>query len=117
MINIKSSSRYKIPRNKIKEFIGSYLVNKGYSFNFDINIIFIGKNKMKKIAQTYKKENLPLPVLSFFYNEKMNGNYLLGEIFICYPQAILLAVHRNKKVDDIILELIKHGVDNLIKNF
>lgn len=114
MINIKSSSRYKFQRKKIKEFIINYLSQKEISLNYDINIIFIGKNKMKKISATYKNENQALPVLSFFYNEKIDDRILLGEIFLCYPQIILLAAQRNKKVDDVINELILHGINNLI---
>jgi ssRNA-specific RNase YbeY (16S rRNA maturation enzyme) len=40
---------------------------------------------------------------------------LLGEIFICYPQAVLLAAERNKKVETVIEQLIKHGIENVIK--
>jgi len=107
MINITTSSRYKINRKKIKE-----------TFNIDgvINIIFVGKNKMRLIAKKYKKENLALPVLSFNYDESTidKNEKLLGEVFICYPQAVLLSAERNKKVDDTILNLIKHGIENII---
>jgi ssRNA-specific RNase YbeY (16S rRNA maturation enzyme) len=40
---------------------------------------------------------------------------LLGEIFICYPQAVLLAAERNKRVDDIMKFLLEHAIDNLFK--
>ena len=39
---------------------------------------------------------------------------LLGEVFICFPQAVLLAAERNKRVNDILTWLIEHGLDNLI---
>jgi len=42
------------------------------------------------------------------------SNNLLGEVFICFPQAVLLAAERNKKVNDILKWLIEHGIDNLI---
>jgi len=114
MINLKTSSRYKINRKKIKDFVKNYLLSHGFSINFIVNIIFVGRNKMQKLCQIYKKENHPLPVLSFFYNEKYEDQILLGEIFICYPHVILLAAERNKRVDDIIIELVKHGLNNLI---
>lgn len=41
-------------------------------------------------------------------------NNLLGEIFICFPQAVLLAAEKNKKVNDILKWLIEHGIDNLV---
>ncbi len=115
MVNVKSSSRYHIPRKKIKELVTQTLINRGLPIDWDINIIFVGKNKMRKISQTYKNENVALPVLSFFYNEKIEEKILLGEIFICYPQAVIMAAQRNKKVDSIILELVNHGLENLFK--
>ncbi len=39
---------------------------------------------------------------------------LLGEIFICYPQAVLLAAEKNKKVDDMMTFLLHHAIDNLL---
>lgn len=104
MINIISSSRYKISRKKIKEAI---------SVDENINIVFIGKNKMKSIANKYKRENIALPVLSFSYKDKAD-DIPTGEIFICYPQAVLLAAEREKRVDDMIISLIKHGIENII---
>lgn len=117
MIDFFSSSRYKFNKKYIKDQINQYLIDKNLVGNFKINVVFVGKIKMKKIALTYKNEDIALPVLSFLYNEKINENeILLGEIFICYPQAILLAAERNKKVDDTLVNLIKHGIDNLLKN-
>lgn len=117
MINIISSSRYKITRRKIKQAAKMIFDEYGLTSNYILNIIFIGKIKMRHIVQKYKKENEALPVLSFPYNkEKTEGNQLLGEVFICYPQAVLLAAQRNKTVDYILTELIKHGIGNLINN-
>ncbi|MFN4213068.1 MAG: rRNA maturation RNase YbeY [Microgenomates group bacterium] len=114
MINIICSSRYKIERKKIRSFTNQLLKDKGVIYNFDLNIIFVGKNKMRQISQKYKQENVALPVLSFAYNQKQEDKIFLGEIFICYPQAVLLAAQRNKKVDDIIVSLIKHGLDSIV---
>ncbi|MCS6956559.1 MAG: rRNA maturation RNase YbeY [Patescibacteria group bacterium] len=115
MINIISSSRYKINRQKIKKTGDDFFLAKKINQNIIVNLVFVGKNKMKKLALVYKNENVALPVLSFSYNEKQEDKILLGEIFICYPQAIFLAAERNKKVDEIINNLLIHGLENLIK--
>jgi ssRNA-specific RNase YbeY (16S rRNA maturation enzyme) len=112
MINIITSSRYQIDRKKIKSVLNDYLNIKGITTDYIFNIVFAGRNKMKSISQKYKQENQILPVLSFSYHQDKPP---VGEIFICYPLAILLAAERNKKVDDTIINLIKHGVDNLLK--
>lgn len=115
MINISCPSRYKIERKKIKEFTAELLKEKRVIYDCDLNLIFVGKIKMRQISQKYKQENIALPVLSFAYNQKQEKSILLGEIFICYPQAVLLAAERNKKVHDIIIQLITHGVENILK--
>lgn len=75
---------------------------------------------MKAIASKYAHGNEALPVLSFSYLEKnktsdVEKENVLGEIFICYPQAIILAAEKEKKVDDIIIFLIKHGIENIMQ--
>jgi ssRNA-specific RNase YbeY (16S rRNA maturation enzyme) len=103
MINIICPSRYKINKSFIKSHIK-------IPSSLTLNIIFVGKIKMKKISIEYKKDDIIHPVLSFFYPEEN-----VGEIFICYPQLIYLAAQRNKSVDETILYLINHGINNLHK--
>jgi ssRNA-specific RNase YbeY (16S rRNA maturation enzyme) len=103
MINIICPSRYKINKKLIRETIK--IPN-----SLTVNIIFIGKIKMKKISIKYKNDESIHPVLSFFYPEEN-----LAEIFICYPQAVYLAAERTKRVDDIIIYLINHGINNFSK--
>lgn len=118
MVNFILPSRYKIDRKKIRDAVSKILEQKGYSTETILNVIFVGKNKMKTIAAKYKHENVALPVLSFSYQNDsapINSEKLMGEIFICYPQSVLLASQRNKKVDQTIADLIKHGIENIIK--
>jgi len=116
MINIFTSSRYKINRQKIRLFVGGIFEKEQLTSQYSLNIVFVGKNKMKSFTEKYKNEKETLPILSFPYNEKTGeGDTLLGEVVICYPLVILLAAERNKRVDEMINELIKHGIENLIK--
>ena len=116
MLNIVSSSRYKINRSLIKKTVGDNLANYSLPSTAVLNIVFIGKKKMKTISKKYKQENLALPVLSFSYlSESVTQENLIGEIVICYPQAVLLAAEKDKKVDNIILQLINHGIENILK--
>ncbi|VVA44502.1 conserved hypothetical protein [Candidatus Roizmanbacteria bacterium] len=116
MISIVSSSRYKINRQKIKVFVQSIFEKEQIDLNHSLNIVFVGKNKMKIFTEKYKNEKETLPILSFKYNENVGENeVLLGEVVICYPLVILLAAERNKRVDEVINELVKHGIANLLK--
>lgn len=116
MINVVTSSRYTIDRKKIRQLVSEYLFERGIGNEHILNVVFVGKNKMKSITLKYKHEDQALPVLSFPYkNEKSEDGNLLGEVIVCYPLAILLAAERSKKVDDLMVYLIKHGIDNLLK--
>lgn len=117
MITVVSSSRYKIHRTRIKGKAESFLLTHELDpVKTNVTIAFIGKNKMRQVANDYKNEDVALPVLSFTYNdEQEDGHTFLGEIVICFPQAILLAAERNKKVDDMLDSLIEHGLENLLK--
>lgn len=117
MIHIITSSRYRINRKRIIANGGELLKKLGVADDMHLNCIFVGKTKMRSIASRYKKEKVALPVLSFSYkDEPVRGDRLLGEIFLCYPQVVLLAAERNKKVEDMIDAMIRHGVENLLKD-
>lgn len=116
MINVITSSRYTTDRKKIRLLVREYLNQKGIGDEYVLNVVFVGKNKMKTITAKYKHEDQALPVLSFPYKgEKSEDGKLIGEVIVCYPLTILLAAERSKKVDDMMVFLIKHGIDNLLK--
>ncbi len=115
MINVVAPSRYPVKRRLITSAAHTLLTKEGLG-SYALNVVFVGKRKMKDIAHTYKQEDVALPVLSFRYkDEEHTDEKLLGEIFICYPQAILLAAERNKRVDDMLINLVIHGLENIIR--
>ncbi len=115
-INITCPSRYKINRDFIRKVIRDYFAQKELNLeNITINVVFVGKNKMKQLATKYKNENVALPVLTFPYNEKLEDETLLGEIIICHPQAVLLAAEKDKPVDKIMKFLLEHALNVLFK--
>lgn len=141
MIHIVDSARFRVDRVFVKDVVKEYLASRGVPAQTGVNVIFVGKRKMLYIATVYKREPEALPVLTFSYKTtkrmmrtatQIDGDMLatitqdatlptiehednlLGEIFICFPQAVLLAAQRNKKVDDTLKSLIHHGIDNLL---
>jgi len=123
MVNIVSTSRYPVGKKRIRVIVQNELERAKISPDVTLNIVFIGRRKMKDISQQYKNENEALPVLSFSYTQESSiqsvipvgeGETLIGEVLICYPQAILLAAQRNRAVDKVIDELVLHGVKNIV---
>ena len=80
-----------------------------------LNVVFVGRNKMRELAARYKSEDEALPVLTFPIQEKIEDESLLGEIVICYPTAVLMAAEKEKPVDKIIKFLIEHALNVLFK--
>lgn len=120
MVNIFSDPRYRIAKRLVKKKAADILEKKGVGSDYTVNIAFVGRRKMTQLASKYKHEPIALPVLTFNYagnnNTQQNpeNDRLLGEIVICYPQAILLAAERNRTVDKVIESLLEHAVDSLI---
>ncbi len=116
MILIFSNSRFKINRFDIQKAGEMILKKEGRKETDNLNIVFVGVRKMREIGLKLKNEKKAFPVLSFSYmNDKVQRD-LIGEIVICYPQAVLLAAERDKSVDKIIVQLIEHGIMSIIKN-
>lgn len=115
MINIYTTSRYSIKKKPFVAFTQDLLSKKALD-GYTVNIILIGRRKMRSVALEYGHGDVAKPVLSFTFKEKLDesGEPLLGEIYICYPQAVLLAAERNKSVDTTLEYLIEHGINNLI---
>ncbi|GIW62565.1 MAG: hypothetical protein KatS3mg090_0391 [Patescibacteria group bacterium] len=111
-VNIICSSRYKINRKFLKETLSESLSKIGINTGV-VNLTIVGKTKMKQLSQAYKNENVALPILTFPYFQQQDQEYLIAEIVICYPQAILLAAERNKTVDNLFKSLIEHSVQTL----
>ena len=116
MIHIVTSSRYKIHKSTLLRTTEILMRRHSVAEDAVLNIAFVGKRKMREIANTYKHEDVALPVLAFPYKEEtVENEKLLGEIVLCYPQVVLLAAERSKKLDDMMDQLIEHGLKNLLK--
>lgn len=118
MVHIIVGNRYKVQRKHYIAVTQDYLEQRGIPSDAEVNIIFVGKRKMKSIASQYKNEHIALPVLTFSYkdDEELSNERLLGEIYICYPQVVLLAAEKDKSVDVMMGNIIRHGINNLLKN-
>ena len=117
MINIIAPTRYRIGKKRLRPLIFSIMEKCGIAEKTLLNIVFVGKRKMKEIALKYKKEDVALPVLAFPYKDiTIEGEELIGEIFLCYPQVVLLAAEREKRVEETILKLIDHGIQNILSH-
>lgn len=111
MIHVYTSSRYKVNKQKIINHAETFLRVRHYQLNGFINIVFVGQRKMKQVAREYLDVDIAKPVLTF----RLDEDETFGEIYMCYPQVVLLAAEKNKTVSHMISDLVEHGIDNLFK--
>ena len=119
MITIIAPSRYKIHKKQIEDLVADTLTKSRWGENIDLNIVFVERRKMKQLANTYKHEDVALPVLSFPYHNDTHVVMtvepgVMGEVIVCFPQAVLLAAEKDKTLNSMLHDLIIHGVNNII---
>lgn len=119
MVNFFNNTRYRIHKKNVADELMRFLSSRSVSESSVFNIIFVGRRKMRAIMEKYKQEKETLPVLSFLYSDMpmdsdKDSEIPKGEIFICYPLAVLLAAQQDKTVDKMIAELSIHGLSTII---
>ncbi len=89
--------------------------------NASVSIFVCGKRKMRELARRYLRRAEDHEVLSFPYNEAKkefkdfdDGALRLGDIAVCFPLAQKMAIEDNKFTDEVIAELIEHGILHLL---
>jgi probable rRNA maturation factor len=112
---ITSESRYKFERAKIRQAIIRLLKEKKLD-EVELSLAIVGSRKIKELNRQYRKIDKVTDVLSFSLEEPRgpNGQLKLGDIVICYPMAREQARRENKFVSEKILELVVHGLKNLL---
>ena len=113
-------SNYQTDTKKLKVEVKKLLETHGVKDGV-VSIALVGERKAKELAKTYLGDQNVHNVLSFPYLEGKNkdfpipeGKLQLGDIVICYPQARREASQKNKLVDQVIMELAKHGTLHLL---
>jgi rRNA maturation RNase YbeY len=121
-VYVKKQSNYPIHAPQIKKKLASFFTVHGIVSDADCAIAFVGKSVMMDLAKKYLKENNSIhDALSFVESEvdrkfvkADSGVIHLGEIVICYPQALEEAKEENKLINEKIDELLEHGAMHLM---
>jgi len=113
---ITSGSRYPFARRLIREKIKKFLSTVGLD-DVEVSLAIVGIRKVQALNRQYRQINKAGLVLSFPLDETRgpDGILRLGDVVICYPEARQKAAQEKKMVDEVIWELVEHGLKNLIK--
>jgi len=114
-ILITSGSRYPISRPKIKAKVTQMIEDSGLQ-DVEVSILIAGERKLRQLNQQYRQLDQATEVLAFPLEEPRDqeGLLRLGDIIICYPEAQEIAREENKFVDEVIDELVEHGLKHLL---
>ncbi len=114
-ILISKDPRYPLDVKEIRKIAGEVLDEHEITGSVELSIKFVGKRKAKGLNEDYRNKDYIPKVLAFPMNEKTpEGKKILGDVVVCFPLARKEARQRKRLVNDIIKELLEHGISNLV---
>lgn len=126
VIQIRSDSRYPFNRVRVKSLVARILEQEGLVSPLIVSIFVVGGRQMKRINKSFHEEDIITDVLSFPYLDPVSNPHqivfklppeeiqILGDLIICYPQAVSQAREKGLLVDDEIDALVEHGMQHLL---
>lgn len=116
---IKTRKKPKIDLDKIQQKTLELLYKKKISGKVELDLVLVGEKKIRSLNYKYLGKNQVTDVLSFPVDRlgafgKSLPYLLLGDIFICLPQAIKQAKRYNHSLEKEIEILFLHGLKHLL---
>jgi len=118
---ITKQSNYPVKVTLVKKRLSDFLAKNGIVSDADVSIAIVGEKKMMEIGTKYLKNKKLHSVLSFVPNEAKerfvyppDGKIYLGEIIVCYPQAVREAEAENVLINERVYKLAEHGALHLL---
>ncbi|OGL43264.1 MAG: rRNA maturation RNase YbeY [Candidatus Schekmanbacteria bacterium RBG_13_48_7] len=116
-------SHYLVNRKKVIQAVDNHLKGKVHRA-CEVSISVIGNRRMHALNVKYRKVDATTDVLSFPLSEQSpsqvpfieapDNKLRLGDIVVSYPEAVREATQQNKLVDDVVIELVLHGLNHLL---
>lgn len=125
-VDIKGDSRYPIRRKIIKDRIAHVLKRHHVSGSVSVSVLIVGDRKMKAINKQYRNKDYSTDVLSFptydptqpldegGFSHAEELGLVLGDIVVAYPQAVKIAADKRRYLDEILCDLVEHGLLHLL---
>lgn len=120
-VSVSKQSNYPVGVTVIKKKLAKFFEDHGIVSDAEVSVAIVGEKRMLEVVRKYLNERKVHNVLSFTPDEVKekfvyppDGTIHLGEIIVCYPQAVKEASWENKLVDAKIYELIEHGALHLL---
>jgi rRNA maturation RNase YbeY len=118
---ISGDSKYPVDREVIRSVVRQVLTAGGI-IEGEVSVHVAGKRKMLELAGKFGGDVAAHEILTFAYADPAQeqpfispeGQMILGDIIISYPDVLALATQKNRLVDEIVADLISHGCQHLL---
>lgn len=116
-ISIKKDPRFSFPNRTIRQLTNDILREYKVKEGSEISLAFVGRRKAKALNQKYRRMDYVPLVLSFSNNQEKTaeGNIFLGDLVICFSEAVQKAIVENQPLAEVLDELLRHGIVNLLE--
>lgn len=120
--NLFIGSRYPVNRKMLRQTVERVLANQNIT-HAQVDVSVVGERKIKELNEGKLQHEGITDVLSFPQHEKNELKDFplpaeippqLGDIVICFPEAVRTARRFGKKVDDQICFYLEHGLMHLL---
>lgn len=120
-VSVTKQSNYPVRTATIKKKLADFFVKNGIVSGAEVSVAIVSEKKMLEVGKVYLKDKNLHSVLSFTPDE-IKGQFVfppdsvvhLGEIVVCYQEAVREAGKENILIDDEIYNLIEHGALHLL---
>lgn len=120
--NLFVGSRFPIDRKKMRACVSRVLTDHNIT-HAQVDVSVVGARKIKELNESELKHEGRTDVLSFPQHEKNNLQDVplpesipphLGDVVICFPEAVRNAKKFGKRVDDQLCFYLEHGLMHLL---
>ena len=114
-IEINKGLARRVPETELKQVARVVVKYLQLRDNFLVSLGFVGAPEIKKMNRLYRGKSKVTDVLSFADGELVTLDTVsLGEIIICYPQAVVQAKEHRQTIAREIVTLFLHGLLHLL---
>lgn len=120
-VDFSTESRYPVDRETIRAKVVSKMEEAGIK-DAKVSVTVVGTRKMRELSKKYLGNQELHEVLSFVYEDPGDDvpfvdppeSPVLGDVVVCFPEAVRLSGVQNKMVDQEIAYLVGHGCEHLL---
>lgn len=122
-INILADAKFPFDREALRFHLREVLTKYKLTDKIEVNVLVVGKRKMSQLHHEYMQLDGATDVLSFPLNDpeddrpfmaSPDGILRLGDIVVCYSEAVKEALEKQCKLDTQLQFLAEHGLMHLL---